>query len=53
MKYSQYWSLVENGRVLHRSSDFGRLLNYTIHTVDAKIYFLEPEMNRLVWVQNP
>ena len=40
--------LKENGKTLHKSGSFERLLNFTTKTKDAEIYF----NNNLVWVQN-
>ncbi len=50
-----YWTLVEHGKVLHRSGIFGRLISFTAkeETTDAEIYFREPEEKQLVWTQNP
>lgn len=47
------WILVEDGKVLHRSGDFNKLLNFTAHTHDAVIYFREIDSANLVWAQNP
>ena len=41
--------LVENGRVLHHSIHFEKLLNFTTETRDAVIYFED----KPVWKQNP
>lgn len=41
--------LTENGKVLHRSGDFYKLLNYTARTKDAIISY----NGVVVWVQNP
>lgn len=46
-----YWTLWENGRVLHRSGDFHRLLNFTANTNDAVITF--GDEGSVVWVQDP
>lgn len=40
--------LKENGKTLHKSGSFERLLNFTTKTKDAEIYFND----NLVWVQN-
>ena len=45
MKYA----LKENGKILRRSGNFQRLLNYTAKTKTAVISF----GNTVVWVQNP
>lgn len=49
MRYSTYWSLVVDGKVIHRSGDFGKLLNYTARHESAEIYYLEPVNGNLVW----
>lgn len=48
MKSNIYY-LIENGKVLHYSGDFHKLLNYTTDTNDAKIYY----NNKLIWAQKP
>lgn len=41
--------LIENGKILHRSGDFYKLLNFTVRTKDAIITYNDV----VVWVQNP
>lgn len=48
MKSNVYY-LIENGKILHYSGSFSRLLNFTISTKEAEIYY----NNHLVWVQRP
>ena len=48
MKANTYY-LFENGKKIHFSSDFSKLLNYTTDTVNAEIYY----NNNLIWIQNP
>lgn len=48
MKSNTYY-LVENGKTLHKSVSLEKLINYTVETQDAKIYY----NGALIWVQNP
>ena len=41
--------LTENGKILHRSGSLEKLINYTVSTKNAMIYYGD----HLVWVQNP
>ena len=43
------YKLVEDGRVLHTSADINRLINFTVKTKNAMIYYGDV----LVWVQRP
>lgn len=45
-----YWTLWEDGRILHRSGDFNRLLRFTANTTDAIITF--GDEGSVVWVQD-
>ena len=47
MKANTYY-LIENGKILHYSYKFERVLNFTVETKDAEFYY-----NRiLIWKQN-
>ena len=48
MKANTYY-LFENGKKLHFSYSLEKLINYTVNTHNAEIYY----NNVLVWVQNP
>lgn len=48
MKANTYY-LFENGKRLHYSGSLEKLINYTVNTHNAEIYY----NNVLVWVQNP
>lgn len=48
MKPNRYY-LVEDGKILHFSAKLEKLINYTIDTKNAEIFY----NNSLVWVQNP
>lgn len=43
------FALKENGKILHRSGDFSKLLKHTAETRNAVISFGDT----IVWVQNP
>lgn len=43
------YNLIENGKLLHKSGDFAKLLNYTAKTENAVIFY----NGSLVWAQNP
>lgn len=48
MKANTYY-LIENGKVLHFSGSLERLINFTVKTKEAEIYF----NGNLIWVQQP
>ena len=47
MKSYTYY-LIENGKILHYSYKFERVLNFTVETKDAEIYY----NGVLIWKQN-
>jgi hypothetical protein len=47
MKANTYY-LIENGNILHYSYKFERVLNFTVETKDAEIYY----NSVLIWKQN-
>lgn len=44
-----YYYLIENGKQLHYSGSLERLINFTVDTKDAEIYY----NGVLIWKQNP
>lgn len=48
MKNNVYY-LIENGKTLHYSGSMEKLINYTVKTSNAEIWY----NNKLIWVQNP
>lgn len=43
------YHLIENGKVLHRSGSFEKLINYTVKTKNAIITYNDTT----IWEQNP
>ena len=48
MKYTNKYILTENNKILKKSVSLEKLINFTVNTTNAKIYY----NNNLIWIQN-